>query len=248
MATEIIGRPITRIYGEQVSLTTTAAHLAFMPNFKEILFYCPSAWRLGIAPRLKHCVLYDGSDYTDYINSVTDRSSATHMPLDGMTTSKYVYLGFVSPSRGVYFDLDTSHKNAETATLDVEYCSTAVANGATIAFTDVAGDSDGTDSPGATLSKDGLYAWTVPSAWVESTLGTFASPLFSKCYWIRFKPSATLSSEIDVIEVIPAAYDTNYGFMEAAMSYQFALNTDKNGAFEFDHTSTDTLDVNWITH
>lgn len=248
MATATFGSPIKGVYGETVSLTTTAAHLAFLPSYQEVMFYCSSAWRMGLAPRLVHCVLYDGSTYTDYIGSVTDRVATTHMPLDGMTTSKYVYLGFNTPARGVYFDLDGTNKNAVTATLDVEYCSTAVGVGATIAFTDVAGDSDGTDSPGATLSKDGLYTWTVPSAWVESTLGTVATPLFGKCYWIRFKPSATLSATIDVIEVIPACYDTNYAYMEAATSYQFALNLAQCGAFEFDHTGTGTLDVSWIQH
>jgi len=247
MGTATFGQAIRRLYGETVSLTTTAAHLAFRPGYQEVMLYCSSAWRMGIAPRLRHCVLYDGTDYTDYINSVTDGVSTTHMPLDAMTTSKYVYLGFASPARGVYIDVGTG-VNANAATLDVEYCSTAcLTKGATVAFTDVAGDADGTDSPeGTTLAVDGLYTWTVPTAWVLSTLGTFETPLFSKCWWIRFKPSATLSATVDIVEVIPACYDTNYGYMEGGVAYQFATSDYHNGAFEFDHTATGTLDVTWI--
>jgi hypothetical protein len=36
--------------------------------------------------------------------------------------------------------------------------------------------------------------------------------------------------------------------MEAGTNYQFALNVAENGAFEFDHTATGTLDLSWIGH
>ena len=118
----------------------------------------------------------------------TDRSSSTHVPLDALGTSDYVYLGFSEPALGVYIDVGTN-VNATAATLDVEYCSTAAGVGSTIAFTDVAGDSDGTTSGGATLAQDGVYTWTLPTAWKPSYLGTAAAPLFSYCWWIRFAPS-----------------------------------------------------------
>ncbi len=248
MATAIFGSPIKKVYGETVSLTTTAAHLALMPNYHEVGLYCASAWRMGLAPKLLHALMLSGTTYTEYVQSVTDRVATTHMPLDGMTTAKYVYLGFSEPARGVYLDLDVTNLNAIAATLDVEYCTTAVGLGATIAFTDVAGDSDGTDTTGTTLSKDGLYTWTLPTDWKRSRLGTYDVPLFSECYWIRFKPSTTLSAEIDLIEVIPACDTVNYGYMEGGVAYQFSVNQAQVGAFEFDHTGTGTLDVDWIQH
>jgi hypothetical protein len=320
MATAVFGSSIKKIYGETASLTTTALHLGVMPNYHEVMFYCASAWRLGLAPKLAKVVLYTGSAYVDYTNTVTDRLTTTHMPLDGMTTAKKVYLGTTAPTRGFYFTIDSSNKNAETATLDMEYCydvsgytSTApflkiegtVASGFTAGetvtggtsaatatcvyddastylvvkdvsgggfqlaetitgssgsittvtaintvargtayFTDVASDSDGTDSPGATLNKSGLYAFTLPSV----KRGSLVDVTSESLYWYRFTPSATLSTTIDIQEIYPACDTTNYGYMEAGTPYQFSMNLAEIGAFEFDHASSATLDINWVMH
>jgi hypothetical protein len=249
MAQATFGSPIKKWYGEQVSLTTTAAHLAFLPNYHEVTLYCSSPWRMGIAPALVAVWYYDATDgsYTPYTQSATDRSTGTHVPLDAMATGDYLYLGFSEPSRGVYIDV-SANVNAEAATLDVEYCSTTMTSTAAVAFTDVAGDSDGTDSGGATLAKDGLYTWNLPTAWKRSRIGTWAKPYGPDCYWIRFKPSASLSATVDLLEVIPACDTTNYAYMEGGVIYEFSLNVANTGAFEFDHTSTGTLNVNWIMH
>lgn len=317
------GSPIKKLYGETASLTTTAAHLAFMPKYHEVSLYCASAWRLGIAPRLIHCLYYNGTTYTEYVQSVTDRSSSTHLPLDGMTTAHSLYLGFTEPVRGVYFDIGTNVQD-EVAALDVEYSydcadasywkitgtitgaltvgetvtettaadvatgvtATLVYSGATYIivkavsgghptlatgydwdgatqscnnvtaiaksdvipfFTDVANDSDGTKSVNDTLKTDGLYTWDLPSM-VATQLGTPNAPVASKCYWIKITPSATLSTTVDIDEIIPACDTTNYAYMEGGIVYQFNLNEGQNGAFEFDHTATGTLDINWIMH
>src|SRR3990167_6552804 len=192
--------------GETVTLSTTAGYLAFKPGFNAVKFYCASQWRMSLSPRLVHALVYDGTIYTEYTASVIHRPTATHLPLDGMTTSEKLYLGCNEPFLGVYVDLHATNKNAVVATLDVEYCSTAVALGAAIAWTDVAGDSDGTASGGATLAQDGVYTWTLPtpdSTWKRSALGTYAVPTHSKVYWIRMTPSTTLSATIDVEEIIP---------------------------------------------
>jgi hypothetical protein len=84
------------------------------------MFYCSSAWRMGIAPRLSRVKLYASSAYTDYTTYAIDRVSTTHMPLDGMTTAKTVYLGVTEPTRGFYFNV-ASNVNANAATLDFEY-------------------------------------------------------------------------------------------------------------------------------
>lgn len=238
----VFGLPIKRLYGETVSLTTTAAHLAQMPGYHEVMFYCASAWRLGIAPKLAKVFVYTNATatYVDYTAQSTDRSSDTHVPLDALGTSDIVYMGFQDDCpRGVYIDVG-SNVNAEAATLDVEYVSAIVAGVNT--WTDVAGDSDGSASGGATLAQDGIYTWNLPAS-VEATVNGVSS-----LHWIRFKPSAALSATVDINEIIPVCVDTNYAYMEAGVPYQFSFNTERAGAFEFDHTGTATLDVTWIRH
>ncbi len=235
MSIGTFGSPIKKVKGETVSLTTTAAHLAVEPAYHEVKMYCSSAWRMGLAPKLKYAMVYTvAGGFTDYGYAVTDRSSGTHMPLDGMLATSICYMGFTEVPRGVYFDLHATNLNAVAATLDVEYW-----NGT--AWTDVASDSDGTDTTGTTLSKDGLYTWTLPAS-VEYTVDG------KRAHWVRFKPSTTLSATIDVEEIIPAADATTYAYMEAGVEYQFSINRAEVGAFEFDHASTGTLDVTWVMH
>ena len=244
MAQAIFGSPVKKVYGETVSLTTTAKHLLYRPGYQEVMFYCPTAWRMGIAPRLAVVKYYDVSatSYTDYTAEATDRDNSTHVPLDAMATGDYLYLGFTDPVRGFYFNIDSTNKNANAATLDMEYCSAI--SGGVGTFTDVASDSDGTDDSGATLAQDGLYSFTLPAV-VRGAITVLGG---GQLYWYRFKPSAALSATVDLIDIIPACDTTNYAYMEAGIAYQFSLNLAQNGAFEFDHTSSDTLDVTWIAH
>jgi hypothetical protein len=67
-------------------------------------------------------------------------------------------------------------------------------------------------------------------------------------YWYRFAPADALSATVDLIDIIPACDTVNYAYMEGGIAYQFALNVADNGAFEFDHTATGTLDISWIQH
>ena len=244
MAQATFGSPIKKVYGETVSLTTTASHLLFRPSYHEVMFYCASAWRMGIAPKLQRVKFYlnSGTSYTDYTAQATDRDDATHVQLDAMTSSDYLYLGFTEPVRGFYINVDATNFNDNAATLDMEYCSAISAGAAT--WTDVASDSDGTDTAGDTLKQDGLYSFTKPAV-VKGTVDVLSN---EKLCWYRFAPSATLSATVDLIDIIPATEDTNYGYMEGGVNYQFSLNTAQNGAFEFDHTGTGTLNISWIQH
>jgi len=312
----VFGSPIRKFYGETVSLTTTAAHLLFQPGYHEVKLYCPTEARVGLAPRLARVKLYSGAAYTDYTSQAIDKSTATHIPLDGMTTAKYLYMGTVEPVRGFYFTIDGTNKNTETASLDMEYMydiasqgyikltgtiSGALTVGETVTgsvsgatgvavyddgstylvvktttgkfslgenaagasqacntitardpvahgtgyFTDVASDSDGTDvGPGSTLQTSGLYSFTLPSV----VRGPLAGVDNESLYWYRFKPSATLSATVDIQSIIPACDTVNYGYLEAGMAQEFSVNLAQCGAFEFDHTATDTLNVTWIAH
>ncbi len=235
MATAVFGSPIQKVYGETVSLTTTAASLALMPAYQEVMLYCASAFRMGLAPKLAHALVYNGTTYTEYSSLVTDRDSSTHLPLDGMTTATYLYLCFEPYCpRGFYIDVGSNVNAVASSSLDVEYY-----NGS--AWTDVASDSDGSSSGGVTLAQDGVYTFTLPAS-VETKINGLNG------HWIRFCPNKTLSTTIDVNEIIPICDTTNYGYMEGGVAYQFSINQVKVGGFEFDHTSTGTLDVTWIQH
>ena len=243
MATAIFSSPIKKLRGETVSLTSTASHLLFRPGYHEVLMYNTSAWRMSLVPRLQSVVYYNGTTYTHYETQGIDRDDSTHVPLDAMATTHYLYLGTTGPVRGFYFNVDTSNKNDNAATLDWEYCSAISAGVAT--FTDVAGDSDGTDSGGDTLKQDGLYSFTLPT----TVAGHVTLLGGGDLHWYRFKPSAQLSATIDLIDIIPAAEDTNYSYQEPGQSYQFSLNIDYCGAFELIRDTADgTLRVTWIKH
>jgi hypothetical protein len=252
MAQAVFGSPILEVEGETKALSTTAGYIAVKPGFHEMKLYCASQWRLALSPALLHCLYYNGSTYTEYKTQATDRESTTHVPLDGMTTAHYLYLGFSEPALGVHITMGSNVNAADPTTLDVEYCSTAVALGATIAFTDVAGDSDGTNSGTVTLAQTGVYTWTLPTpdtTWKRSTLGTAAIPLYSNCYWIRFAPSATLSATVDLNEIIPVYRNANYSYQEPGVVEQFSFNTAKvGGLVVIAIAGTPTLDVTWIKH
>ena len=245
-ATAIWDKPLLAEEGEQASLTTTESYLAFEPGFDGVIMYSGSAWRRALSPALLHVLYYDATDgsYTSYKTYATDRLTTTHVPLDAMATGDYLYLGFSQPALGIQVDVG-SNVNSNDVDLDVEYCSTAVPG--TLAFTDVEGDSDGTDSTG-TLAVDGVYTWTLPTAWVRSTLGTSATPLYTKCWWIRFCPTGAVSATVDVNEIIPVYKNASYAYYQASTSYVCQLDYTRNGGFLLKGSTTQTLDVTWLRH
>lgn len=248
MSTQTWDKPLSAEEGEQASLTTAASYLAFKKGFDGVIMYSASAWRRALSPALVNVLYYDTSagTYTSYKTEATDRDSETHVKLDAMATGDYLYLGFVEPVLGIQIDMG-SNVNANHVDLDVEYSSTAVGLAATLAWTDVADDSDGTDSTG-TLAQDGVYTWTLPTDWVRTTLGTHNVPLYQKCYWIRFCPTGALSATVDVNEIIPVYKNVNYSYKEAATSYVDQLNFVKNSGFVLKGSTTQTLNVTWLKH
>lgn len=226
---------IRKVYGETLSMSTTAAHAAVPINSTEIMHYATSDYRLGVAPVLDKVFYYSASagTYTDYTDYARDKDSSTHVPLDGMVATDILYMGFSECPRGVYIDMG-SNVNANAATLDVEFY-----NGT--AWTDVSSDSDGTTSGGATLAQDGLYSWTLPTSIPITVNGV------SSLQWIRFKPSTTLSATVDVNEIIPACIDTNYGYFRGGGEYAYPIDKAKVGAIETDMASgTATLQLTYF--
>jgi|26BtaG_2_1085354.scaffolds.fasta_scaffold04518_2 hypothetical protein len=244
MAQAVFDSPTKKVYGETAALTTTASHVLFRPLYQEVSLYCGSDWRMGIAPKLARVKYYNASTYTDYTAQASDRDDTTHVPLDAMGTTHYLYMGFTDKVRGFYFNIDGANKNDNTATLDMEYCS-AISSAGVGTFTDVASDSDGTTTGGDTLKQDGIYTFTLPAVVRGSLAGIDTEPL----YWYRFTPSATLSATVDLIDIIPACDTTNYAYMESGAPYQIALNLAQSGALELKATAgTPTLNISWISH
>jgi len=237
---------LSELSGVDIALGAGVTYLAIKPGFREATMICDTAWRLALCPRLVHALYYETSatSYTEYVSSVVDGSSSTHMPLDAMATNDIVYLGVTMPALGFYFDVG-SNVNANAATLDVEYCSTAMSGSATIAFTDVASDSDGTTSGGATLAQDGAYTFTLPSV-KRSRLGTYGTPLFNRCYWYRFLPSATLSATVDINEIIPIYQTSSYGYMSASTEYTIPFDVAEVGGIMVSGTETKHIYLTWI--
>ncbi len=251
MSVNVWDSPIQEVRSEAaLTLAATAQYVAVQPGFREVKLYVAAAWKFALGPKLVHVLYYDATDssYTEYVNNVIDKVSTTHLPLDAMATTDYVYLGFSDPVLGWYETIDSTNKNAEDATRDVEYCSTALTDSASLAWTDVAADSDGTTASSHTATQSGAYTFTLPTV-KRSFLGTWANKLFTKCYWYRWCPSATLSATIDVQEIIPIykLVVGSYGWMENAIEYNVQLDLAHVGSLcVATIAATPTLNITWI--
>lgn len=166
-------------------------------------------------------------------------TSAAH----GITTGEIVTIWGTDSYNGTW---TTESASASVFTIDTTFTKTETGLGKV--FADVSTDVDGTNTTTTTLSKDGLYYFVLPTN-ERSTLGTAAIPLYSNCYWIRITPSATLSTTVDINEIIPAYKNTNYKYMEAGIEYQISINTAMVGGLEVvSIAGTPTLDIGWIKH
>lgn len=239
MATAIFGSPVRRFRGETVSLSTTLASRGLFPGYQEIMLYCPTAFRLHLNPRIKDLEFYDASAtaYVNLIANLSDRVATTGSgtTLDAMQTTDILYIGCEEQFGGVYVDM-TASVNANAAVIDAEYW-----NGS--AWTDLT-ETDGTASGGAMFAQDGAITWTVPTDWATTTVNK--SP---QLFFVRIKAGAALSADVEIADMHTLNEDTNRGYFEAGMAYQFSLNIDKVGAFEVVLASgTDTLNVTWLRH
>jgi len=250
MSVNVWDAPIYEVCGEDQTINvagTPSNYQQIRPGFREVKLVCDTAWRLGLAPKLVHCLYYAAAagTYTEYTTYATDTLTTTHVPLDGMLATDYLYLGTSTPVLGFYFNIGTAVQD-EAATLDFEYCSTAMSATATLAFTDVAGDSDQTDVAGDTLKQDGEYVFTYVDA-KRSRLGTYQSPLFSKCHWYRFKPSATLTATTDILGILPIYKSaTDLAYMSAAVEYNIGLDTAQVGGWYAQCSAEKHLYISWI--
>ena len=253
MATATWDKSLTAQEGESatVAITTAASSLAVKPGFDGVQLYSGSAWRMALAPALLSVLYYSASagTYTSYRTEATDTLTTTHVPLDAMAIADWVYLGFSAPALGVWINKGSNVNAESTVTLDVEYCSTANAIDASVAFTDVLGDGDTTSSGNATLAIDGFVTWTLPTAWVRSTLGTYSAPAANKCFWIRLSPAEkVLSTTVDLLQIVPLYKNTNYGWQEASTTYVLQFDSSRCGGLTLKGSTSQNLNVTWLRH
>jgi len=259
MPTPTYNAPLIEVLGESaVTLSTSVPGLVsarriinntyadLNREFKAVKLYCASDWKFLTTPRIKVVWYYDTSatTYYNYTQKVINCDVSDHLPLDGMvhgTTGDYLYVGCVDTFLGLYFVVDSSNKNANTATLDVEYY-----NGSD--WTDVTGDSDGTDSSGAssgaTLEQSGNYVWTLPTTWARVAVNGS-----EKLYYIRFKPSATLSAAVDIEGMVAINKGTSYGWVPGGQTESFTYQSDLVGGLQYLSVSgTPSLYITWIRY
>jgi len=165
MAQPVFDSSIKKLYGEQVALSTTASHLLYRPLYHEAELHCASEFRLGLAPKLVDAVLYNASTYTSYLTQATDRDDTTHVPLDAMAATHYLYLGVTNPTRGFYFNVVTN-VNDNAATLDMEY------------LYDVAGEYSSGREPYLKLTGTVSAALTVGETVTGQTSGATATHVY----------------------------------------------------------------------
>jgi len=235
--------PLSDVYGEAaITLSSTVpGYINVNPGYRGVKVYCASDWKMLLTPRIQSVLYYTAATtaYADYTSEAIDKSTTTHVPLDAMLAADILYVGCHTPFLGLWFDVGSSNKNAETATLDVEYWK----DGTPDAWADVSDDSDGTDSGGATLAQDGVYVWTLPTDWLQKEVDG------KTMYWIRFKPSAPLSTTIDVQQIMAVHPYTNYEWMEGGMVESFNYDAEEVGGLQFlSVAETPTLHVNWLRY
>lgn len=128
-----------------------------------------------------------GYDYTD---EVTDGQSSTVAVLDSLDTyanNECLFLCTPLPAQAFTFTVSAANGNSSTAS--VMYWKN------TGAFAECSGESDGTDTGGASLAKTGTLSWTAPTD--EEPRNMFGA----SGYWYLIKFSAQLDAEVEISDV-----------------------------------------------
>ena len=121
---------------------------------------------------------------SDYVE--THLSAAT-IPMD---TDDYLYFGYPTRFNALLITPLTGSENATTSVMSGEIWTGEEWVAVTI--------SDGTAASGKTVHKQGIVYWTLPTTW-KTCIPVAAD--YPRCYWIRLKVSASLTSTTALVEV-----------------------------------------------
>jgi hypothetical protein len=125
----------------------------------------------------------------DYSVEVADGGLTTYAVLNSLVTADYIYVAGVSEFNGLKLTLANGANQVNSVTLSAAYW-----NGSTWAAVTI---TDGTAVSGKTLNQSGTITWTTPTDWKDLTpiVGAMVQG-----FWIRLKPSGTLSATVNIAE------------------------------------------------
>ena len=239
MPTEILAANLghQRLAGASkgVALTTTAAFTPFIRGTEHIALM-PRNFSTAVVARYAFCpylviLKADSSDDLktaplDYSAIAQDGSTATSVDLSSLAAGRYIYVGSAVPFRGVNIDVDGANSTGSTV-LTAYYW-----NGS--AWTDTS-DTDGTISGGISLAQDGSVTWTVPAAWVSSSLGKIftsgSSPIAAEfkwrdtsMYWTRWTWNQAMDSAVTLDHMLGINESTIYAEVPTGIATEGRVN------------------------
>lgn len=167
---------------------------------------------------------------TDASQAVQDGSTATFLTLNSFNTAaatNYIYVGSHLPFRGVR--VLVGNTNSTASVLTVNYW-----NGS--AWTDTSA-TDGTINTGATFGQNGNVTWTVPTAWVKTSLATIATPApaagvahrLEPMYWTRWQASVQFDASVTATSFISMGRSTNYWNLTSGRMLELSITKGPGG-------------------
>jgi len=136
---------------------------------------------------------YGGSSFADSTINVFENSwraisstaisPETYIPLTGLTTTDFIYVGFTEPMTGIFFNLQAANVNAANTT------ATYWDGDGWTSFT---GEVDGTKLATETLSQSGVISWESPTDEVKTIINDTGASI--PLYYYRITWSAALSA------------------------------------------------------
>jgi hypothetical protein len=230
-------RDYGRVEGESIVLGTSllSTYVLAKPPWAEFceITMTANGLKFVLCPRIRKSWFFNGSTYSDVTATLEDNDLATHVGLDAMATSAFIYLGADVLFRGVNIRLDGSNFNDIASVMTGEYW-----NGSAWADLSV---TDGTDSSGDTLKQSGLVTWTVPTTWAATAVNSVTLN-----YWMRISVSVILSATVDLEEAMLLYRNANYGEHNGTSPVPIAWNSDQVGGVELLATaSTPTAHVKY---
>lgn len=253
MGQAVYTAPLTRVQGEQLSLSSTVASLGIPPGYHGARLYCPTSdFRFHINPAILGVFFYDtsataGSKWIKTLTAaLTDRdtSTGTGTTMNSAATGDRLYICTSDNVGGFRFTIGNANINASV--LSAAYGK----NDNTFATQTIG--TDGTDSPaGTTLGASGAISWTAPTDALRQTLTDLAItdadiPILSGFWW-RFAWSAAFDSTTSLTEIWTLNKDTSRAYWYGGTICPVSLDLRNDGAIEAIVTAgTPTLDVNWL--
>ena len=230
-----------------VSLTTASSHVWLDPFANEVELYCDVDFRLSLPPRLQQAIYDNTTTLANGTKELQDKDAAAGLTLNSMASTHAVYINTKESCLGFY--INVGNVNGNPSVLSADYWQ----DDGTPAWADT-GDTDGTDSAGATLAKDGLVYWSAKTD-ERATLGSTVGVTGYKDagYWYRLTVSDTLDSAVTILEIMALSNKTTSQLstfpMKAETVHSLPVNHNKVGGLDVNVASgTGTLTVGNIRY